>query len=67
MEEPRLFNYLGHLGLAQSGGGVGGLDETLLSLPSAVSLQDVDFGGWLSGNLGVMGFLEEDLSRFSPY
>ena len=75
MEGPGLFKYLGQLGLAPSGGDMagaaavagGGLEEAVLSMPSSVSLQDVDFGGWFSGNLGVMGLLEEDLSRFRPY
>jgi hypothetical protein len=51
---PDIHQYLNQLG--------SGLDETLM--PSVTPMVGVEFGNWFTGNLDIMGLLEEDLSRF---
>jgi hypothetical protein len=60
----QIYQYLNQLGSAQEAAIPTGFDEMLMS--SVTPMVDVQFGDWFTGNLDMMGLLEEDLSRFCP-
>ncbi|KAK4442606.1 hypothetical protein QBC34DRAFT_312772, partial [Podospora aff. communis PSN243] len=55
-DEPDINQYLNQLG--------SGLDETLM--PEVTPMVGLEFGNYFTGNLDIMGLLEDDLSRFCP-